>query len=226
MYALASEQILKKFCKGESTVEFWYGFGVITAIHILAAISPGPDFIFVSQQTLSRGRATGLLCALGVALGFSVHILYSIMGLAVVIANAAWFLTAIKIVGGAYLIWLGYQGLKARAKNEVVEIKQEKLTPQSYGKSIWKGFLCNVLNPKAPVYLVSVFTVVLSPEMPLWQLSIYGLWMMFLLFAWFATVAFLLSIPQVNAQFQKAGHWIDRLLGTVMVGLGIKVISG
>lgn len=82
-----------------------------------------------------------------------------------------------------------------------------------------------MLNPKAPVYLVSVFTVVLSPEMPLWQLSIYGAWMMFLLFAWFATVAFLLSIPSVNRQFQKAGHWIDRVLGAVMVGLGIKVIA-
>lgn len=201
-------------------------FLLITSIHILAAISPGPDFIFVSQQTLSRGRLAGILCAFGVALGFSVHILYSVLGLAVVIANAAWLLTAIKIVGGAYLIWLGYQGLKAKAKQDVVELKAEQQPPQSALKTIWKGFLCNVLNPKAPVYLVSVFTVVLSPDMPLWQLSIYGGWMMFLLFAWFATVAFLLSIPRVNQQFQKAGHWIDRLLGAVMVGLGIKVVVG
>ncbi|OOH87346.1 MFS transporter [Pasteurellaceae bacterium 15-036681] len=206
-------------------MDFWQGFILITGIHILAAISPGPDFIFVSQQTLSRGRKAGVICALGVALGFSVHILYSVLGLAVVIANAAWLLTAIKIIGGAYLVYLGYQGLRAKAKNEVVEIKKEELAPESTLRTLWKGFLCNVLNPKAPVYLVSVFTVVLSPEMPLWQLSIYGGWMMFLLFAWFATVAFLLSIPSVNRQFQKAGHWIDRVLGAVMVGLGVKVVA-
>ena len=47
-------------------------------------------------------------------------------------------------------------------------------------------------------------------------------WMMVLKFAWFAVVAFLLSIPSVNGQFQRAGHWIDRVLGVVMVGLGIK----
>ncbi|HGO5854142.1 TPA: LysE family translocator [Mannheimia haemolytica] len=206
-------------------MDFWQGFILITGIHILAAISPGPDFIFVSQQTLSRGRVAGLLCALGVGLGFGVHILYSVLGLAVVIAQASWLLTAIKIIGGAYLVWLGYQGLKARAKGETIEIRAVNQTNESMLKMVWKGFLCNVLNPKAPVYLVSVFTVVLSPEMPLWQLGIYGGWMMFLLFVWFATVAFLLSIPKVNQQFQKAGHWIDRLLGGVMVALGIKVIA-
>lgn len=206
-------------------MDFWQGFFIITGIHLLAAISPGPDFIFVSQQTLSRGRIAGLTCALGVGLGFGVHLLYSVLGLAAVIANAAWLLTAIKIIGGAYLIYLGYQGLKAKAKHEVIEIKPEAVAPESLWKILWKGFLCNVLNSKAPVYLVSVFTVVLSPEMPLWQLSIYGAWMMFLLFAWFATVAFLLSIPSVNRQFQKAGHWIDRVLGAVMAGLGIKVIA-
>lgn len=206
-------------------MDFWHGFWIITGIHILAAISPGPDFIFVFQQTLSRGQAAGLLCVLGMGLGFGVHILYSVLGLAVVIANAAWLLTLIKIIGGAYLIYLGYHGLRAKAKNEVVEIVKTEVAPESWLKTLWKGFICNVLNPKAPVYLVSVFTVVLSPDMPLWQLSIYGAWMMFLLFAWFATIAFLLSIPSVNRQFQKAGHWIDRVLGFVMVGLGIKVIA-
>lgn len=206
-------------------MEFWHGFLIITGIHLLAAISPGPDFIYVSQQTLSRGRTAGIICALGVALGLGVHIGYSVLGLAVVIAQAAWLLTAIKIVGGAYLIYLGFKGLRAKAKHQVTEVVKVSVKPESALNTLWKGFLCNVLNPKAPVYFVSVFTVVLSPDMPLWQLAIYGLWMMILQFAWFATVAFLLSIPSVNGQFQRAGHWIDRVLGAVMVGLGIKVVT-
>ena len=206
-------------------MEFWHGFLLITGIHLLAAASPGPDFIFVSQQPLSRGRTAGLVCALGVALGLGIHIAYSVLGMAVLIAQAAWLLTAIKIIGGAYLVWLGIQGLRARAKKELTEIRKAEAPPQSTLKTLWKGFLCNVLNPKAPVYFVSVFTVVLSPEMPFWQLAAYGAWMMVLQFAWFAVVAFLLSIPAVNSRFQRAGHWIDRVLGVVMVGLGIKVVS-
>ena len=81
-------------------MEFWHGFLLITGIHLLAAASPGPDFIFVSQQTLSRGRMAGLVCALGVALGLGIHIAYSVFGMAVLIAQAAWLLTAIKIIGG------------------------------------------------------------------------------------------------------------------------------
>ena len=81
-----------------------------------------------------------------------------------------------------------------------------------------------MLNPKAPVYFVSIFTIVLSPTMPTWQLAVYGAWMMVLQFAWFALVTFLLSMPAINQRFQKAGHWIDRVLGVAMTALGIKVI--
>lgn len=206
-------------------MDFWHGFWLITGIHLLAAMSPGPDFIYVSQQTLSRGRAAGLTCSLGVALGLGVHIGYSVLGLAVVIASAAWLLTAIKIIGGCYLVYLGIQGLRARARADVVLVQQTRIEPENPLRTLWRGFLCNVLNPKAPVYFVSVFTVVLSPEMPLWQLAVYGIWMMCLQFFWFGFVAFTLSIPRINRQFQRAGHWIDRVLGGLMVVLGVKVVS-
>ncbi|ACS98263.1 LysE family transporter, partial [Aggregatibacter aphrophilus] len=103
-----------------------------------------------------------------------VHITYSVLRLAAVIASASWLLIAIKIIGGAYLIYFGTHGLRAKMKKEVVEVKVTQGGEVNLLKILWKGFLCNVLNPKAPVYLVSVFTVVLSPFMPLWQLAIYG----------------------------------------------------
>lgn len=208
-------------------MDFWHGFWLIGGIHVLAAMSPGPDFILVSQQTLSRGRLAGLVCALGVALGLGVHIAYSVLGLAVIIARNSWLLTGVRIVGGAYLIWLGIQGLRARARGEVVELQaQPAAATEGMGRTLWRGFLCNVLNPKAPVYFVSVFSVVLSQSMPSWQLAVYGVWMMVLQFGWFGVVAFLLSLPSVNRRFQRAGHWVDRVLGGVMVALGIKVVSG
>ena len=87
-----------------------------------------------------------------------------------------------------------------------------------------RGFFCNVFNPKAPVYFVAIFTLVLSPDIPLWQLAIYGVWMMVLQMAWFSTVVMLLSIPAVHRRFQRFEHWIDRVLGTAMIVLGLNLI--
>ena len=78
------------------------GLLLISSIHLLAAASPGPDFVLVSQQTLKNGKKAGLMCSIGIALGLSVHIIYSAFGLAAVIANSANLLWLIKIAASAY----------------------------------------------------------------------------------------------------------------------------
>ena len=207
-------------------MDFWQGFWMITAVHLLACISPGPDFVLVSQQALSRGRAAGLLTALGIALGFGVHIIYSVFGLVTLVAQSAPLLMAIKIIGGLYLLYIGFQGLKAKAAGTTVEIRVEQAAKESPWRAVWRGVLCNVLNPKAVVYMLSLFTVVLSPTTPLSQMAAYGAWMTLMLFVWFALVALMLSIPAVNRRFQRFGHWIDRVCGGALALLGVKVISG
>ena len=77
------------------------GLLLITSIHILAAASPGPDFVLVSQQALSNGKKSGFMCSVGIALGLSIHIIYSAFGLAAIIANSSSALWAIKLLGGS-----------------------------------------------------------------------------------------------------------------------------
>lgn len=151
------------------------------------------------------------------------------------IAHSQPLLTAIKWLGGAYLIYLGCQGIGAKPKqpvdlvdqsaNQTID-KQSLTTSQSESTFtiLRRGFFCNVFNPKAPVYFVAIFTLVLSPDIPLWQLSIYGVWMMVLQMAWFSTVVMLLSIPVILKRFQRFEHWIDRVLGTAMIVLGLNLI--
>ncbi|MFT5812645.1 MAG: threonine efflux protein [Psychroserpens sp.] len=202
------------------------GLILITSIHLLAAASPGPDFFLVSQQTLSNGKQAGFMVSIGIALGLSVHIIYSALGLAAVIANSATALWLIKIIGGCYLIYLGIHGLTAKPVLQASNvIKQKAITKHSSLKVIAKGFLCNALNPKAPIYFVALFTVVLSPNLPLLHLVIYGVWMMILQLLWFSTVVVLLSRPSVNKKFQRLGHWIDRVLGGAMILMGLKVLT-
>jgi len=201
------------------------GLIIITTVHLLAAASPGPDFVLVSQQTLSHGKKAGLMSSLGISLGLSIHIIYSAFGLAAVIANSETALWAIKILGGGYLLFLGYKGLRAKPiLNEHNSEEEVEIKAYSAKKSIVVGFICNALNPKAPIYFVALFTVVLSPNMPLYQIAIYGLWMMFIQLAWFSTVVFLLSRPAVNEKFKLMGFWIDRIFGGLMIALGLKVL--
>jgi threonine efflux protein len=204
-------------------MDLYQGLLLITSIHLLAAATPGPDFVLVSQQTLSNGKRVGLLCSLGIALGLSVHILYSSLGLAAIIASSSSALWGIKILGGGYLIYLGISSLNARtriAETGTIEVVVERSTL----KIIGLGFLCNALNPKAPIYFVSLFTIVLSQDTPAQHLLIYGLWMMVLQLAWFSLLSLLLSRPSVTQKFQRMGHWIDRIAGGAMLLLGIKVL--
>ncbi len=200
-----------------------HGLLVLSAVHTLAAASPGPDFVFVSQQTLANGRRTGLLCSLGIALGLSVHIAYSAFGLAAIVAHSSELLWWIKVLGGSYLIYLGTKGLRAKASpGEGAQAGTPP--PKSPLKVVGAGFLCNALNPKAPVYFLSLFTLVLAPDMPLYQIAVFGLWIMLIQLCWFSFVVLVLSIPSVNSRFQRAGHWIDRMLGGAMILLGVKVL--
>ena len=205
-------------------MDLYQGLLLISSIHLLAAAAPGPDFVLVSQQTLSNGKRAGLLCSLGIALGLSIHILYSSLGLAAIIANSSSALWGIKLLGGCYLIYLGISGLSARAANKQA-IEVTATTEFSALKTIGLGFLCNALNPKAPIYFVSLFTVVLSQDTPAQHLLIYGLWMMLLQLAWFSFLTLLLSRPMVTRKFQRMGHWIDRLAGGAMLLLGLKVLA-
>lgn len=199
------------------------GLLVLAVVHTLAAASPGPDFVFVSQQTLAHGRSTGLLCSLGIALGLSVHIGYSAFGLAAVIAHSSELLWWVKVLGGSYLIYLGARGLRAipSAGHQVQGVERPVASPL---KTVGAGFLCNALNPKAPIYFLSLFTLVLSPDMEFYQIAIFGSWIMLIQLCWFSFVVMVLSIPVINRKFQRAAHWIDRLLGGTMVLLGLKVL--
>jgi threonine efflux protein len=204
-------------------MDFWHGFAILTVVHLLAAASPGPDFAYVTRQSLVHGRRAGLLASLGIALGLSIHIVYSAAGLAAVIANSAHWMTAIKLIGAAYLLWLGYQGLRAGAGVPEGPAAAPAL-PASPWRQVGGGFLCNALNPKAPIYFLALFTVVLSPRLPVPTLVAYGAWIMVLQLLWFSLVALVFAHPHVRERVLAVRHWIDRAFGAMMIALGLRVL--
>lgn len=218
-------------------MEFWQGLLVLSVVHWLAAAAPGPDFALVTQQTLAHGRKQGIACSAGITLGLTVHIAYSILGLAALIASSTQLLWWIKVLGGLYLIYLGIRGLLASSKSRSMadrvagdvsvsaELADSDISLGDLRKSFTRGVLCNVLNPKAPIYFVALFTVVLSPELPLYQLLAYAVVMMVIQFIWFSTLVVLLSSAPVSRRLSNSAHWIERVLGAAMIGLGVKVLG-
>lgn len=206
-------------------MDFWQGLVVVTFVHLLAAASPGPDFALVVRQSIQHGRSSGLWTSLGISLGLSIHILYSTAGLAAVVAHSAQWMTFIKLAGGSYLLYLGIKGLLAKPRKNEVDRLPNGSENGSSRRYVLTGFFCNALNPKAPIYFLSLFTVILSPDMPLPTLAIYGGWIMLLQMCWFSTLAFFLTKEAIRWRLLGAGQWLDRIFGVAMLALGVKVLS-
>lgn len=204
-------------------MEFLQVLLTISALHLLAAMSPGPDFVLVSQLSLRHGRQAGLLCSLGIALGLSVHILYSAAGLALVLNESSGFILAIKIAAACYLFYLGWQVLGSEPSIEDAEQPGSE-SGMSPGKALLQGFLCNVLNPKAPLYFLAVFSLAVSPDIVAAQWWLLGISMMVIQFLWFATVATVLSRSVLRARYLRHSRWINTLMGVLLIVLGFSLV--
>lgn len=196
----------------------------LTVIHFIATVSPGPEFMLISKEALTHGRRAGFISLAGTMSGLSVHILYSAFGLAAIISNSPEALLAIQIIGGGYLIYLGISGMRSTPYDKPSGSTNELRSVTDF-QIFRKGLLCDLLNPKAPIYYVSLFTFILSPSMPNSHIFIYGSCIMAIHLAWFSVVVLLLSAPAINSKFRNISHWIDRILGGAMVAIGIKVIT-
>ena len=102
---------------------------------------------------------------------------------------------------------------------------QPRDLPASAGRQVLGGFLCNAFNPKAPIYFLALFTVVLSPDLPLPTLLAYGAWIMLLQWLWFSLVATVFAHRVIRDRLFAVRHWIDRAFGAAMVALGVRVLA-
>ncbi len=205
-------------------VEFLPQLLTVAIVHLLAVMSPGPDFVIVTKNSISYSRKIGTYTALGIALGIIVHVTYSLLGIGFLISQSVVLFTIIKLLGAFYLIWIGVKAIKskpAQVENNQVIIKEAKnMTPLSAVKN---GFFVNVLNPKATLFFLALFTQVISPTTPKSIELVYGLEMIIATFIWFAIVAYFFSHSMLKVKIQKISHQIDRITGVALIALGIKV---
>lgn len=198
----------------------------LLAVHIVALMSPGPDFALVVQNAGRYGRQTGIAIAFGLSLGILIHSILSLTGASLLIQQHPALFTLLQVAGGSYLLWLGTGALKSvfALLTKPRDLAQVNPMPArliaNRRQAMLKGFTTNILNPKALVFFLSLLSTLVPAGMPLSGkiVAIALLWLT--AFLWFALLAWLLTGQRMQ---QRLLHWspaIDGLCGLLFVTIG------
>ncbi|WNW13482.1 LysE family transporter [Pseudomonas sp. DTU_2021_1001937_2_SI_NGA_ILE_001] len=202
---------------------YWAEFLTVALIHLLAVASPGPDFAVVVRESVAHGRKAGTWAALGVGSAIFLHVGYSLLGIGIIVSQSIVLFNALKWAAAAYLLYIGIKALRARPAEARAQEPEAASVERSARGAYVSGFVTNGLNPKATLFFLSLFTVVIDPHTPLMVQAGYGLYLAAATALWFCLVARLFSQARVRAGFARMGHWFDRAMGGVLVALGVKL---
>ncbi len=194
----------------------------VATIAALGMLSPGPDFFLVIKNAARYPRSAAMMTAAGVIAGVITHMTYCVAGIAVVITTTPWLFGALKYVGAAYLVWLGANALLARGTTSLAldGVAQEST---SLKKAFLQGYLCNLLNPKATLFFLAMFTQVLNVNSGMMEKLWYAGIIVALTLVWWPLLVWLIQSAPVRRGLTKAQKVIDKLLGGMLLALGIKV---
>lgn len=195
---------------------------IIATIAALGMLSPGPDFFLIIKNAARYPRTAAMFTALGVTCAVATHMVYCVAGLAVVITTTPWLFMLLKYVGAAYLIFIGIQALLSRG-NSKMDLSNVAPESTSLKKAFLQGYLCNLLNPKATLFFLSMFTQVLNVHTGLGEKVWYAGIIIGLCAVWWPLLIVIIQSAPVRRGLAKAQKLIDKMLGGVLIALGIKV---
>lgn len=197
--------------------------GTVALLNLLAAISPGPDFVVTVRNSLCYSQRAGIFTALGISLALCVHLFYCAAGIGYIISTSVVLFSILKLLGAAYLIYLGVSSFIAKGSR--IDLTEERTgTDLTRLKAFRMGFLTNVLNPKATLFFLSLFTLVIGNSTPVYIILTISAIIILTAFTWFTIVSIFLAQQNVQRVFLKYEKIINRILGGFLVFLGVKII--
>jgi len=194
---------------------FWLGFAL--------AASPGPDFFLILRHTLTYGRLIGYATLIGNRVSLLVHISLAILGLSIVLQRSTTLFLFVRLLGAAYLIYLGSQNLYGRFRGDRTKTTGLEATSLNVGAAFRRGFLNNLLNPKVSLFFLSFFPQFTSQEMltdtPWTVASIFFLGNT----SWWIPLILIVGVPKLRALLFQVQFAIDVLFGLVFIGIGLRI---
>ncbi|MFT4171985.1 MAG: LysE family translocator [Rhodocyclaceae bacterium] len=194
-------------------------FLLVALAHFIALLSPGQDFLLLLRTSLCHGVRSGMRAAAGIALANALWIVAALTLIGSVQHIDA-LLDALRWVGGAILIHVGWHCLRAPAAAPDAGALASPLG------AFAAGFASGLSNPKNGLFYASLFALGISPTTSWLTKAAYGVWMTFAVFSWDCAVALAagrLHGKPVVARWQR---WIERGAGAALIGLGVAMALG
>ena len=178
-------------------------FLTVALLHLFAVASPGPDFVLVSRQCFRYGRIVAIWTSL-------------------VLQNQPDLFWYLKLVAALYI---GYLGVVSLIPKELINLQNNSIGESKRNlKSISTGFLTNVLNPKALIFFITVFTLVINKDTGIIVKTLLGVYMSLATFIWFSFVSILLTNQRATERFKKAIPWVEKITGLFLLILAFQII--
>ena len=185
-------------------------------------MSPGPDFFLIVRQSLCQGRKISIFTSMGIGAGIIVHVFFCIFGLGAIISTSDIIFNLIIISGALYIIYMGIKSLLVSIPliSEDYDINKEYSSYTAFGK----GFLTNILNPKATLFFLSIYTIIINDNSPTYIQLAYGLWMAVATVGWFCFLSIVLTNDRIVKRVELFGFKIQKIMGIVLLIIGFKIL--
>src|SRR5215203_2403510 len=193
----------------------------------LVICAPGPDTALTVRNSIIGGRRSGVLTSAGVAAGQLVWTMAASVGIAGLLQASQPAFAALKIVGAAYLIFLGIQSILAAVRSRPSHLERETRSAELGSWKAWRqGFISNLANPKMAVFFLSLLPqFVRDPSGGFAALVPLGAVFCLMTFGWLSTYAVVLDRIGPFLQRARIRRTFDAVTGTVLVAFGIRLAT-
>jgi len=206
-----------------SDLNYWLLF-ISTAFAL--NIAPGPDLLYILTKTMANGKKVGIASALGVCTGALFHVFLAAFGLSAIIASSAIAFTIVKVVGACYLIFLAYQSFRSSGTN--LDVSNEVQSKETLFSAFKQGVLIDILNPKVAIFFMAFLPQFIRSDHGSVPFQLLYLGLIIVAIAIIVEVVYVLLASKLTEKVRgskKISMWLDRVVGTVFLALGIKLAT-
>jgi threonine efflux protein len=196
--------------------------GTLAGIYLMVLMSPGPNFLVITQSAISESRRHAVHTALGVACGSAFLALLAATGMGILLSQFSWLHRAVQVLGGAYLLYIGVRIWRHARQPAPAQLPPERR--RSLGAAFRYGALTNLTNPKAMVFFTTIFATLVGPDLPVWVKAASVALILALSVTWHLTLATLFSQGRVQQAYRRAKQAINRVTGGLLTMLGLHMI--
>ncbi|WP_207483816.1 LysE family translocator [Arenibaculum pallidiluteum] len=205
-------------------MEVWLSLAGVLATLAIGAASPGPSFVMVARTSVAHSRRHGIAAALGMGTGGVVFATLAVLGLTALLARVEWLYLGVRLLGGAYLLYLGWR-IWQGAGEPLRMAGGGDGPPVPVLQSFWLSLGTQLSNPKTAIFYASIFAALLPVGAPPWAWAVL-LPMVFAIEAgWYTLVAVAFSAAGPQAVYLRAKTWLDRAAAAVLGLLGLRLVT-